>query len=83
MTLREARFKARKTQYDLMAATGIAAPRISLAERGFVRLKRHEREALASALGIKPEEISWTAEATGRPLESDRVTANCELGKQD
>lgn len=50
MTLREARFQKRMTQYDLWRATGISAPRISLAERGFTKLKKSEREAIADAL---------------------------------
>lgn len=59
MTLREARFHKRMTQYDLWRLTGISAPRISLAERGFAILKKHEREALAKALGTSVESIDF------------------------
>jgi transcriptional regulator with XRE-family HTH domain len=59
MTLREARFQRRMTQYDLWALTGINAPRISLAERGFVALKKREREAIAGALGMAVESIDF------------------------
>ena len=59
MDLREARFQKRRTQYDLWRLTGINAPRLSLAERGFVKLKKSEREAVAAALGVPVESIDF------------------------
>lgn len=59
MTLREARFQKRMTQYDLWRLTGINAPRISLAERGFTRLRKSEREAIACAMGMSVESIDF------------------------
>ena len=59
MTLKEARFKKGMTQYELWRLTGITAPRISLAERGFVFLKKREREVIACALGVPTEQIEW------------------------
>jgi transcriptional regulator with XRE-family HTH domain len=66
MTLREARFHQQMTQYDLWRLTGITAPRISLVERGFARLKRHEREAVAEALGIPVQAIDFDKPAPPR-----------------
>lgn len=57
--LRETRFFARKTLYDLWKITGVTAPKLSLAERGYTRLNLIEKEALAGALGKSVDEIDW------------------------
>lgn len=43
MDLFEARAKKRKTQWDLRAKTGISQSKISLAERGYIKLSKQEK----------------------------------------
>ena len=47
------------TQYDLWKLTGINPPRISLAERGFIKLKEAEREAMSEALKVPIESFEF------------------------
>ncbi|SPF42629.1 Cro/Cl family transcriptional regulator (fragment) [Syntrophobacter sp. SbD1] len=65
MELREARFRKKMTQYDLWLLTGVSAPRISLAERGFAVLRKREREAIAKALGMPVESIHFCSPVAG------------------
>ena len=59
MNLREARFKKRLTQYDLVKMAGIPQSKISLIERGYVSPTRNEKHAIAKALQVDPKEIVW------------------------
>jgi transcriptional regulator with XRE-family HTH domain len=52
MTLNEARFRQKKTQYALMAETGIHQSRISLLERGYVSPTDREIRALTKVLRV-------------------------------
>jgi len=55
----EARFKKKKTQWDVRLATGIHQSKISLMERGYVIPDNSERNLIAKALGVNPDEIDW------------------------
>lgn len=46
MDLRELRFRARLTQYDVAKMTGIAQPKISLIERGYTKMRQDEEKKL-------------------------------------
>lgn len=59
MNLRRARFEKGFTQYDIKQLTGINPSRISLAERGYIELKKSECEAIAKALGMPVESIDF------------------------
>jgi len=59
MNLREARFKARLTQFDLRIRTGIHQSKISYIERGYITPRPDEKKALATALGIDEREIEF------------------------
>lgn len=54
--MKEARFKAQKTQVQISRLTGIPQPQISLIERGFWNPTEEEKIKLANALGV---EIVW------------------------
>jgi len=51
--LREARFKAEKTQVQIALLTGIPQPKISFIENGYWKPSEEEKEKLAKALGVK------------------------------
>ena len=57
MTLREARFYKGFSQNILALKTGIAQPKISLIERGYVNPREDEKEKIAKALGCRPGDI--------------------------
>ena len=59
MTLAEARFYKKVTQWDLRLRTGINQTKISLIERGYVTPRYSEMEKLAQALGVTVEQIDW------------------------
>ena len=61
MNLREARFRKRFTQYDLVKLTGVHQSRISLIERDYSSPTRKEKLAIARALGIDHRDIHWTS----------------------
>ena len=52
MDLRTIRVLKNVTQWDLQKASGVAQSRISLAERGLIKLSVHERKALEQALDM-------------------------------
>ena len=60
MNLKEARFKKRLTQYDLVKLTGVHQSKVSLIERGYSSPTRKEKLAIARALEVDPREINWT-----------------------
>jgi len=62
MNLKEARFRAGQTQFDLRLKTGISQTKISLLERGYVSPKPYEVKALARALKVKPDELDFENE---------------------
>ena len=59
ITLRELRFKSRKTQYDVCKLSGIPQSRISLIERGYATPKRKERLAIAQVFNVDAKSINW------------------------
>jgi len=63
--LLEARFKRRKTQWDLSKTAGISQSKLSLLERGYVTPSDKERGLIANALGFRVEEIEWQVEQNG------------------
>jgi len=54
--LREARFKAEKTQVQIALLTGIPQPKISFIENGFWNCSEEEEIRISNALGF---ERSW------------------------
>ena len=60
MYLRTIRVLKKATQWDLQRASGVPQSRISLAERGLIKLSTHERKALERALDYTP--IDWGQE---------------------
>lgn len=59
MNLKEARFKAGLTQWELANRSGVNPSKISLIERGHVAPRRFELTALAEALRVSPESVEW------------------------
>jgi transcriptional regulator with XRE-family HTH domain len=59
--LREARVLKRITQFQLRLSTGIHQSKISMIENGLIEPRSDERQRLAKALGVRPEEI-WDRE---------------------
>lgn len=55
--LREKRFYAQITIYDLSQKTGIDPAKISLIERGYKIPREDEKKSLAYALGCQAEEL--------------------------
>ena len=47
------------SQYDISIETKIHQSRLSLLERGYVKPKKKEKEAIADALGVQVEDIDW------------------------
>jgi len=62
MTLREARFYKRFSQWDLQIRTGLHQSKISLIERGYVEPSPEERKRIAEALDINPDELSFNGQ---------------------
>ena len=62
MDLAEARFRKRITQWRLAKRTKISATKISLIENGYIVPREEEKERLANALELQPEEIQWPTE---------------------
>ena len=60
MNLRELRAKRRKTQFDLRIATGIHQSKISHFEQGYIVPTPKERESIARALSVKPEDLEFS-----------------------
>ena len=58
MDLREARFKARISQWELAKRTGVHQSRISLIENGHPA-KEEEKTKLSAELRLKKEKIQW------------------------
>lgn len=58
MDLRTIRVLKRLGQWDLARTSGVAQSRISLGERGLIRLSDAERLALERALGVE-NGIDW------------------------
>jgi hypothetical protein len=58
MDLRTVRVLKKMSQWDLTKVSGVAQSRISLGERGLIRLSDVERKALEKALGV-PGGIDW------------------------
>jgi transcriptional regulator with XRE-family HTH domain len=61
MDLRTIRVLKKMSQWDLTKVSGVAQSRISLDERGVIRLSEAERKALEKALGV-PGGIDWGQE---------------------
>lgn len=61
---RDTRVLKRITQFQLRLLTGIHQSRISLIENGLIEPRNDEKERLARALGVKPEDI-WGKKAKG------------------
>jgi transcriptional regulator with XRE-family HTH domain len=59
--LREIRVVKRITQFQLRLSTGIHQSKISLIENGLVEPREDEKQRLAKALHVRPEEI-WSAQ---------------------
>lgn len=59
--LREIRVVKRITQFQLRLSTGIHQSKISMIENGLVAPREDEKQGLAKALHVKPEEI-WDRE---------------------
>lgn len=57
--LREVRFFKKVNQYQLAMSSQVYQSRISLIENGLVKARPEERQRLASALGVRVEEI-WS-----------------------
>jgi transcriptional regulator with XRE-family HTH domain len=55
--LKQIRFNKRITQLELAILAGVHQSRISLFEKGWAEPRSVEKESLAKALGVKPEEI--------------------------
>lgn len=62
MTLRELRFRHRLTQFDVAKGAFMSPSKVSLIERGYIQPNRVDRERIAAAFGLAPEEIDWEAE---------------------
>lgn len=60
--LRELRVVKRITQFQLRLSTGIHQSKISMIENGLVKPREDEKQRLAKALHVRPEEI-WTDES--------------------
>ena len=67
ITLREARFHRRLTQWQIARITQISQAKLSLVENGFVVLNLNEREAVAGALGYPVDSIDWWIQPEGLP----------------
>jgi transcriptional regulator with XRE-family HTH domain len=65
MDLLEARFKRRKTQWDVSKTAGISQSKMSLLERGYIIPTDKEKELIAKALGFRVSEIEWPVEQNG------------------
>ncbi len=63
--LREVRFMKRMTQWQLAILTGGHQTRISLLENGYQAPQEIEKEKIAKALGVRPEEIWDRKEVCG------------------
>lgn len=55
--LREVRFFKKVNQYQLAMSSQVHQSRISLIENGLVKARSEEKQRLASALGVRVEEI--------------------------
>ena len=62
MHLFEARARKRFTQWDVRLATGIHQSKISLFENGYLIPNGREKRAIAEALDLQVNDISWTQE---------------------
>lgn len=58
-TLRDYRFRQRKSQYALQAISGVYQSRISLIENNLIQPSDREKMAIAKALGVSVNDISW------------------------
>lgn len=56
--LKLARLERGLTQLDVYLLTGISSPRISLAERGLIKLRPKETDALAKELRVSRAKIA-------------------------
>ncbi len=71
MTLRQIRAERGLRLIDLMLATGVDAGRLSCAERGLKRLRKRERELIASVLDLDISQIQFDLEpVTKLPMAS-------------
>jgi transcriptional regulator with XRE-family HTH domain len=59
MKIKMLRFLQDKSQYVLANESGVHQGRISLIERGIVKPTLKERENLAKALNVKPEQLDF------------------------
>ncbi len=57
MNLKEARFHAGLSQYDIALKTGIHQSRLSLIERGYLHPSNKEKKKISKVLRHKTEEI--------------------------
>ena len=55
--LRETRVVKKISQFQLRVLTGIHQSKISMIENGLIQARDDERERLARALGVRPEEL--------------------------
>lgn len=63
--LRDIRVIKRVTQFQLRLLSGIHQSRISLIENGLIEPREDEKQRVAKALQVMPEEI-WENEADGK-----------------
>jgi len=59
MDLKTLRTSKRITQWDLRNKTGISQTKICLIERGYIEPRTEEKKKIATALGVKKDEINW------------------------
>jgi len=59
MDLREARFKAKKTQWSVRLFTNINQTKLSLIENGYVFPSEDEKHKIAEALEMEATDITW------------------------
>jgi transcriptional regulator with XRE-family HTH domain len=72
ITVRLAAARAEKalTQWDLALETGISQARVSLIERGYIIPRLDEKQRLATALGLKTDQIEWPQLRRGARVQS-------------
>ena len=57
MDIKEARFRAGLSQYDIALKTGIPQSKLSLGERGYLNFNEVEKKKIAKVLNCKPHDL--------------------------
>jgi transcriptional regulator with XRE-family HTH domain len=70
LNLRQKRYEAELTQYDMVNRAKIHQSTYSLIERGYRLATQDEKERLARALNCTVHEIDWTAAYENRMAQS-------------